>query len=427
MDEFDNEIRKIFKKDINLTDEFNSFVRKTVANLPDKKLKIPVFRTFATGFACLVFSTGIVFAKDISQRIYNFYETGKGVETAINEGYIAENESEYANSSKEETYSNEDTGIVIEDTETKVKVQDIVMDDFNLSATIVVDLSDKILEQIPAKDIWEMNFPDLIVSDEEGNVLFGMDQDAVKNFFGGEINEEKVCNSGLNSFIKDRGTSPVKAVYNMYVEYSNHYPKSKKLNFKFTEIAISNSDETVYGDEEITVKGNWEVSVDLPEKFYNRESIIYHQVDEGSSKHKVKSFAIYNTGAVAELSLKSRILKDRTKEITEIIRKGNPSPTVEIYMLNKIYNLEKSKDYKLSEERRKLYDKEVYITNSNGEKFELTMGPIPNGGGSIDENGIYNTSCAFDLTAKDATDELTLHIKYLGEETEIKLEKDSVQ
>ena len=183
MDEFDNEIRKIFKKDANLSDEFNYSVKRTIENLPDKKFKIPVFRTFATGFACLVFSAGIVFAKDISQKIYNFYETGKGIETAINEGYIAENESEYTNSSKEETYSNENTGIVIEDTETKVKVQDIVMDDFNLSATIVVDLSDKILEQIPAKDIWEMHFPDLIVSDEEGNVLFGMDQDALKNFF----------------------------------------------------------------------------------------------------------------------------------------------------------------------------------------------------------------------------------------------------
>ncbi len=425
MDEFDNEIRKIFKKDIKLPDEFNSSVRKTVANLPDKKFKIPVFKTLATGFACLVFSAGIVFAKDISQRIYDFYGLGKGVETAMNEGYIAENKSEYTNSTQKETFSNEDTGIVIEDTETKVKVQDIVMDDFNLSATIVVDLSDKILEQIPAKDIWEMRFPDLIVSDEEGNVLFGIDQDALKNFFGGEINEEKVCSSGLNNFIKERGTSPVQAVYNMYVEYSNHYPKSKKLNFKFTEIAISNSDETVYGDEEITVKGNWEVNVDLPEKFYNRESITYHQVDESSSKHKVRSFAIYNTGAVVELSLKSRILKDRTREIAELIRKGNPDTAIEGYMLTKVYKAEAFQ--KLSEERRKLYDKEVYITNSNGDKFELTMGPIPNGGGSIDENGNYNTNCAFDLTSKDATDELTLHVTYLGEETEIKLEKDSVQ
>lgn len=425
MDEFDNEIRKIFKKDIKLSDEFNSSVRKTVANLPDKKFKIPVFKTLATGFACLVFSAGIVFAKDISQRIYDFYGLGKGVETAMNEGYIAENKSEYTNSTQKETFSNEDTGIVIEDTETKVKVQDIVMDDFNLSATIVVDLSNKILEQIPAKDIWEMRFPDLIVSDEEGNVLFGIDQDALKNFFGGEINEEKVCNSGLNNFIKERGTSPVQAVYNMYVEYSNHYPKSKKLNFKFTEIAISNSDETVYGDEEITVKGNWEVNVDLPEKFYNRESITYHQVDESSNKHKVRSFAIYNTGAVVELSLKSRILKDRTREIAELIRKGNPDTAIEGYMLTKVYKSEAFQ--KLSEERRKLYDKEVYITNSNGDKFELTMGPIPNGGGSIDENGTYNTNCAFNLTSKDATDELTLHVTYLGEETEIKLEKDSVQ
>lgn len=432
MDELDKNLSKIFKKEIHLSNQYNQAIKKAINDLPEtyqkKSFQFPIFRTLATGVACFVFSTGIVFAKDISQKIYNFYENGKGIETAINDGYIAENDSEYTDSNTE--FSNEDTGIVIENSSAKVKVQDIVMDDFNLSSTIVVDLPDEVLEQIPAKDIWEMRFPDLIVSDEEGNVLFGMEPEALKNYFNEEdINKiwenEKLCNSGLNSFISDRGTMPVKAIYNMYVESPDHYPKSKKLKFAFTKIAVSNSDDTMYGDEEITIKGNWEVEVDLPSKFYNRKTYIYNQVDNEESENKVLSCAVYNTNTIVELALKSKKQLEHSAkaDFFNMLTENGASPEIQDYIRYKLYRTEEYQKY--SEEQRKFYDiQNIYIENANGQKFGFTMGPIPNGGGSIDEDGIFHTTCMLDLTQKDATNEMTLRLNYLGKDLEFKLERE---
>lgn len=432
MDKLDESLKEIFKKEVHLSNQYQQRIKKTLNDLPErnsKKLwKFPVFRTVATGLACFIFSTGIVFAKDISERIYNFYGTGLGVETAMNEGYIVENDTEYADSVTE--FSNEDTGIVIENSSAKVKVQDIVMDDFNLSSTIVVDLPDEVLGQIPEKDIWEMNFPDLIVSDEEGNVLFGMEPEALKRYFNEEdINKiwenEKLCNSGFNNFISDRGTMPVKAVYNMYVESPDHYPKSKKLKFTFTKIAISNSDNTIYGDEEITIKGNWEVEVDLPSKFYNRETYIYNQVDNEDSENRVLSCAVYNTNTVVELALKSKKQPKYSPEtdFRKMLEENDASDAIQDYIMYKIYRTEEYQKY--MEERYKVYDTEnIYVENANGEKFGFTVGPIPNGGGSIDEDGIFRPTCMLDLTQKDATDELTVHLNYLGKDLEFKLERE---
>ena len=70
--------------------------------------------------ACLVVATtGIVFAKDISNQIYNKYFTGKGVEKAINEGYIENTEME--EQSSDSTIQDEETGKIIEDNETSKK------------------------------------------------------------------------------------------------------------------------------------------------------------------------------------------------------------------------------------------------------------------------------------------------------------------
>ena len=431
MDKLDQEIAKIFQREIDLPNQFEQTVMQTLDGLPEKNRKkrfeIPVFRSIATGIACLIFSSGIVFAQDISEKIYNFYGTGKGIETAINDGYIAENPSEFTDSATE--FSNEDTGVIIENSSAKVKVQDIVMDDFNLSATIVVDLPQEVLEQIPAEAIWETRFPDLIVSDEEGNVLFGMDPEALKQYFHEEdMNKiwenEKLCNSGLNSFIENRGKMPIKAVYNMYVENPEHYPKSKKLTFAFTKIALSNSDETTYGNEEITIKGNWEVEVDLPSKFYERKTYLYTPIQE-ENENKVVSCAVYKTNTIVELALKSKKQPHYSPyyTISKLLEEGEASEPIKDYIMQKIYRTEEYQKY--SEEQHSYYDiQNIYIENANGEKFEFTQGPIPNGGGSIDEEGIFRPTCMLDLTQKDATDELTLHLTYLEKEIEIKLQRE---
>ncbi len=404
----------------------------------EEKIEMPkrshILKSTAVACLMLISISGMVFAKEISTKIYdNFFATGNGVATAIQEGYIAKNQSEYTNSTAE--FSNEDTGIVIENSSVKVKVQDIVMDDFNLSAKIVVDLPAEVLEQIPAKDIWEMNFPDLIVSDEEENVLFGMDyMGSLKQYFKEHFNEEdfdkimdheKFYSSGLNNFIDNRGSMPVEVIYNMYTENPNHYPKSKKLKFAFTKIALSNSEKATPGKEEITIKGNWEVEVDLPSKFYNRETYIYRAVDNENAEDKLLSCAVYNTNTTVELALKS---KKQSKSspyttISALLNEGEATDAIKDYIMQKVYRTEEYQEY--VKEQHKLYDTQnIYIENAKGEKFGFTQGPIPNGGGSIDEEGFFRPTCMLDLTQKDATDEMTLHLNYLERDIEIKLQRE---
>lgn len=116
--------------------------------------------TFTVTICCLSL-TGMVFAKDISTKIYNKYFTGKGVETAINEGYVANTEMEEQGSNS--TIQNEKTGEIIEDNETTVKVSELIMDDFTLSMTFEVTLSDKVKDIIKAQDVMEMYFSDIVV------------------------------------------------------------------------------------------------------------------------------------------------------------------------------------------------------------------------------------------------------------------------
>ena len=143
-----------------------------------EKLK-NIFQNILAISLCTLSITGIVFAKEISTKIYdNFWQTGNGVGKAMNEGYIENINMDYQVSNT--NVQNTETGEKIEDTETKIKVDEMVMDDFTLSLTFNVELSDKIKELIK-DDVWECNFPDLVIYDENNIALY--------TIFGTSFNE----------------------------------------------------------------------------------------------------------------------------------------------------------------------------------------------------------------------------------------------
>ena len=159
------------------------------------------FQKILTVIICIVSITGMVCAKDISIKIYdNVYGGGNGYGKAMSEGYIekVEMDDNISNSIIE----NEETGEIIEDLETKIKVEEFIMDDFSLSATFDITLSDKIKDAVKIEDIWNVSFPDLVVYDENYNVLRS-DTPSAYNEFCKEKNiepneEEKWFGSGEN-------------------------------------------------------------------------------------------------------------------------------------------------------------------------------------------------------------------------------------
>lgn len=389
-----------------------------------------ILQSTLTVTICCLSITGMVFAKDISSKIYNKYFTGKGVETAINEGYVANTEMEEQGSNS--TIQNEETGEVIEDNETTVKVNELIMDDFTLSMTFEVTLSDKIKSIIKSQEVMEMNFPDIIVYDENNVVLNTVYDETLKKFSQeNNIAPKEFVNSGVNIFVSEKNDNTVKVIYNFYTGGESVYPKSKELHIDINKIKISKN-EVVTGEEEITIKGEWNFKVDVPEKMYNRQNIVYKQKSTTNEDFNVQSVVLYNTGM--EIKMKFKAQKQLSmKEIAASIcpelefywslDEEDELRTIEILNYLESKARENPEYQKLAEQEMSKWDFDKYLTNSKGERFEFSVGPRANGSASIDDEGFMTSTCMFDLTTYNATDEITLHLEYKGNEADIVLEK----
>lgn len=312
---------------------------------------------------------------EISQKIYDdFFGTSKGMEKAMNEGYVENIDMENQNSTG--NAKNEENGKIIQNINTKIKVEEFVMDDFNLSMIIKVTLPDEVKEVVNPREIWDVNFPDLKITDEDGN----------------NISE----NAGLNEYIQNRGENPIKIIYNMYTE-GEAFPKSKKLNFSLTKIKISDKEETLLGHEEITIQGSWDFTVDVPEKMYNRKTTIYKQISTTNTDFNVISATSYTTGIDVKLKFKAEKHQERptTPELKywDLLPQDDELKNIDIlnYLERKIRYTPEYIEWQKREVEIWKYDK--YIENENGKKFEMSMSPRANGGGFIDDYWQFRIRC----------------------------------
>ena len=398
-----------------------------------------ILQSTLTVAICGMSVTGIVFAKNISTKIYtNFFLTGQGMETAMKEGYIENANMEYKNS--EATIENAKTGQKIEAADTKIKVSEFVMDDFNLSITFDVELSEKAKEIVTAEEVWKFNFPDLVISDENNVVLYcptgtRYDEFSKENNLGLNYDEALEngawIGSGVNIVPIEREGNHVKVIYNIYTGSGSNYPNSKKLKIDMTQIKISKEEKTTMGGEEITLTGDWNFDVDVPEKMYNRQSTIYTQTSTTNKDYEVVAATLYDTGMELTMKIKTenqpKYPTSLEWEFYKTIADEDPYGMPEIlnYISWKERQTEEYKEY--SRKIDYLFNITSYLTNENGEKFEMTQGPRANGSKGIDEEGIMTYKAMFDLTKYNSTDKVTVHFDYNGQTEEVMLEKKEVK
>ena len=301
-----------------------------------------------------------------------------------------------------------------------------------MSMTFEVTLSDKMKNITTAEEVMEMNFPDIIIYDENNNILNTVNEDNLKKFSDeNNINPNQLINSGVNIFTSEKNGNKVNVVYNFYTGGESIYPKSKEIHVDINKIKISKN-ETLIGDEEITIKGDWNFKVEVPEKMYNRESVTYIQKSTTNQNFNVTSATLYNTGMEIKIKLKA----EKPMSSKDIYSSINPELAFywtldeddelrSIDILNYLENKVRSNpEYQeLVKKEMEKWKFEKYLTNSKGERFDFSVGPRENGSASIDENGIMTSTCTFDLTQYDATDEITLHLEYKGNKAEILLQK----
>ena len=438
MKNIEEKIINQFKMNIAIDNYKNEFNHSKI-----KERKMPMKRKIlATACASLVLVTGIVLATNIKTIQTQVRGLGKGIDTAVEHGYIANPEMDYQNSNTTVNY-----GEKIDNINTEAKIEDILMDDHNLSTKFNFKFEEKISQYINLENIHNIELPDLIITDEENRILYaGCDQEAFESYCQknnlpykfAEFNENYL-NCGLNYFPAsiNKDSNTVELMYNMYTD---KYPKSKKLNLTFGKIKIVEENN----EKITTLTGNWQMEIDIPEKMYNRTSESYKVVSCSNKDFEIYHSEVTDTGfeigviinnieepkMPKELEEKYRgIVKKHLKEVDQTQMNAElyaelaeePYKTMwNEYWRKRMPILTSGKIMQIGENQEK---EKSYVQNSKGEKFECTFSPSRAAKLEWLNGNKYNFYETFAMTKYESTDKIKVVLNYYGELVTIELEK----
>ena len=232
----------------------------------------------------IILVSGVALASNYDKIVETFF-LGKGIDSAAQNGYIANSDMNYVGSDTKVT--DQITGITLNNINVKTKIDDFLMDDLNISTHFTFEIDSKINEHFDLDTLHYIELKDLIVTAEDNKILYCTNQETLENYCKENNLDEKYIefsdnyyNCGLNTVIqrhnKEKGI--INFVYNLYTG-DKSFPKSKKLNFKFTEIQLKRENWLENENNIVNLKGNWNIDLDVPEKMYNRQSIAYKVVN----------------------------------------------------------------------------------------------------------------------------------------------------
>ena len=353
---------------------------------------------------------------------------GKGIDTAANNGYIEKMNMETIK--QDTTVPNN----IVDNVNVGTKIDDFIMDDYNLSVKFDFEFDENINKVIDFENIKNIELSDLCVSDENNIILYSASYN------------ENAINSGLNSFIKvsSKELRKIELQYNMYAD---KYPKSRKLSFKFSKIEFQEIDKT----EKTVLSGNWNIIIDVPEKFYNRSEEYYKVVSSTNNRFNIYSAKLTDTGFEFGMTINAEhkpIYPEKvTSERRNIIEKYGVlneerlyTPESQKIMSQKMKELSVTSPYK---EMLEKYEDEntpilsrgltldvksdiedgCCVMNNKGEKFECTMSPSRKCNYNFIDGDKYDFYETYSMTKYDATDDITMVVNYRGTLEYIKLQK----
>lgn len=194
--------------------------------------------------------------KRIGQFLDNIFNNRKGISSAIDNGYISNPNMKYVESNK-----------------LGIKVENILMDDYNLNIKFNIKLSQ---QDINIDEINDIDISKMIIYDENNNVLYCNNEEIFdswsnknKTDFKIDNFSEKNINSGLNYYINEKilENNQLNLVYNLSA-YNSVYPKSK-IYLDIEKIVFNTNNKKICAD------GNWNIEIRCTEQFYNREALYY--------------------------------------------------------------------------------------------------------------------------------------------------------
>ena len=292
MDNIDNVIESVMKKQIYEPIEFKQAIL-TVFEVKNKhNILSIIIKIVSTIIAFITITVGVVFAKDIYNWIYEIFNpmtTSKGIINMAENGYIQNVEMEY-----------------IESNGNSIKIENILMDDYNLDIVFNLKTKNKV------ESVYDIGISDLIITDENKNLIFcdysnvdGYEKYCQENNikYSSKNMNNNYSNEGYSIEILETQENNVKFIYKMY---SSQYPKSKKMILQFKKINYKSNNES-----QSEIEGDWNIEIELLEKLYNRETIEYVQ----TTKNR-------------EISIKS--IKASNAEMTIIFEMKNVVKSIDI-------------------------------------------------------------------------------------------------
>ena len=173
----------------------------------------------------IILISGVVFATNF-EKIKEYFDSrniGKGIDSAIEKGYIENTNMDYIHEDGTLINSNKE---IINNVGLDAKIENFLMDDNNISVEFNFKFDEMINEYINLDNIDKINLDDLIVRDDNNTILYSS---ADKETFENYCNENNLnydnykidnyfYNSGLNSFFSkhDKNTNEANLVYNIY-------------------------------------------------------------------------------------------------------------------------------------------------------------------------------------------------------------------
>ena len=359
-DKDDKKIEAILKANIYEPDSYTDAIM-TALKKKDKRVIISLPKLIATLIATAMLISGAVYAKQIGEFIRRIFNENKGTDVAVEYGYIEEINQEFDTNS-----------------ETKIKLNSLLMDDYNINFTININFIEKYKKCI------SLNIPDMIITDESNNILFCIEKDTFQRYC--EKNELSL--DYHNAY--DKYLNTTKYIHQTYdekeisfnIKSTEPYPLSKKIYIEFNNIVVTMEDKTTR-----TITGEWKIEIDAIGLLEKRKTKEYKIIETNEISLKDFKFETYNTGTVIEFCVKP------TEQITTDI----PEKSIENTFL----------DFGFDVTQRGC--KNIKIINSYGDVFTSANSNFDDETERLEIDGTLHYKNTLDLTQYDLTDALTLY------------------
>ena len=383
--------------------------------------------------ACLAIGiTGVSYAAvtldKAERKNASFRGIGEGIDTAVENGYIAETNMDDI----EQTASITTEEQIINDVQVQAKVKNFLMDDRNISLEFEFYFGENLEEYLEFEKLQKFDIKDFAIRDDKDKILAEA--------------------GGRNIFVSSRDKENRKATVMCNI-FGEELPKTKRLNLSFQTISVSDEQR----EKTFEIKGDWNIDLEVPEIMYNRTDEYYQVISCDNSDFEVYASKVTDTGFEIGLTISNtRQSKEESDKAIQALYEEYEQARKEVYeqygitenssedemaMANsevskKVYksnikamldrpDIDLSGDYfvlKRELEGEDISDADLpstksYVENSNGERFYCTMSP----GRRQNQNYIENDKLDFYETFGMIKSNVVLY--YYGEPVTIELEK----